>query len=158
MIELLYSTGMRVSELTSLSADQLNLKGGSVRILGKGGKERIVPVGPRAVTAIRRYLEARGRRFGAANGPFFLSFRGRPLNRGALWFILRNVARSAGLTGRIFPHRIRHSSATHLLAGGADLRVLQQLLGHASIVTTQRYTHVSTELLKQTCQKAHPRF
>lgn len=158
MIELLYATGMRVSELTSLAADQLDLKDGSVRILGKGGKERIVPVGPRAVIAILRYQEAKGRRFGAAREPLFLSVRGRPLTRGALWIILRNAARSAGLTGRIFPHRIRHSAATHLLAGGADLRVLQELLGHASVVTSQRYTHVTADLLKKTCQKAHPRF
>jgi len=158
MIELLYATGMRVSELTSLSAEQINLKEGWVRILGKGMKERIVPVGPRAVAAILRYQEARRRRFAAAGEPFFLSVRGRPLTRGALWFILRNVARSVGLTGRIFPHRIRHSAATHLLAGGADLRVIQELLGHASVVTSQRYTHVTANLLKKTCQRAHPRF
>lgn len=157
MLELLYATGMRVSELIGLKIEAVNLTEGWVRILGKGGKERTVPVGPRATAVILRYLEAKLGRFPAAGGALFVSIRGRPLGRGAFWLMLKKVAVSVGLPG-MFPHRVRHSTATHLLFGGASLKAIQEILGHASIVTTQRYAHVSNDLLKQTCRKAHPRY
>ena len=159
MLELMYATGMRVSELTGLCLGQVDLREGWVRVMGKGSKERLVPFGPRATAALRRYLEARTARFPAAGDILFLNDRGRgPITRGGFGRRLAAAAHRAGLSGNVTPHQIRHSCATHLLEGGADLRVLQELLGHNSITTTQRYTHVTRKLLQEACQKSHPRF
>lgn len=158
MLELMYATGMRVSELLSLTLEQVNLENCWVKIQGKGGKERIVPVSNKAKHAIIRYLAVRNQRLPIAQPTLFVNSRGQALNRGTFWWELRRMARRAGLHGRITPHQIRHSAATHMLAGGADIRVLQEFMGHSSIMTTQRYTHVTSELLKVTCGKAHPRF
>lgn len=157
MLELMYATGMRVSELTGLRPGQVDLGGRWVRVLGKGSKERLVPFGARAAAALRRYLSVRAARFPDAPA-LFLNARGRGITRSGFGWRLAAVARRTGDSGRLTPHQIRHSCATHLLEGGADLRVLQQLLGHSSIITTQRYTHVTTRLLRKTCQSAHPRF
>ncbi|MBI4376524.1 MAG: tyrosine recombinase [Elusimicrobia bacterium] len=158
MLELMYATGMRVSELTGLRSGQVDLGGRWVRVLGKGSKERLVPFGARAAAALRRYLPARAARFPTAPDALFLNARGQGITRSGFGWRLAAVARRTGDSGRLTPHQIRHSCATHLLEGGADLRVLQQLLGHSSITTTQRYTHVTTRLLRKTCQSAHPRF
>ncbi|MCX5786036.1 MAG: tyrosine recombinase [Elusimicrobia bacterium] len=158
MLELMYATGMRVSELLRITLDKVNLEGCCVRICGKGGKDRIVPFGKKANAAILRYLVARNQRLPIAQATLFVNSRGQPINRGTFWWELRRMAGRAGLHGRITPHQIRHSAATHLLEGGADLRVLQEMLGHCQITTTQRYTHVTAEFLKATCGKAHPRF
>lgn len=158
MLELMYATGMRVSELTGLRLGQMDLSGGWVRVMGKGSKERVVPFGTRTAAALKRYLAARAARFPTAQDIVFLNSRGKGLTRSGFGGRLTDVARRAGLSGRLTPHQIRHSCATHLLEGGADLRVLQELLGHNSITTTQRYAHVSAELLRQSCAKAHPRF
>lgn len=159
MIELMYATGMRVSELTGLRLGQVDLQEGWVRVMGKGSKERLVPFGPRAAAALRHYLEARARRFLAAGDVVFLNGRGQgPITRGGFGRRLAAVARRAGLSGRVTPHQIRHSCATALLEGGADLKVLAELLGHASVLTTARYAHVTAEHLKKACQRAHPRF
>lgn len=159
MIELLYATGMRVSELTGLRLGQVDFQERWVRVLGKGSKERLVPFGPRAGAALGRYLEARAERFPAAGDVLFLNGRGRgPITRGSFARRLGAVARRAGLSGRVTPHQLRHSCATHLLEGGLDLRVLAELLGHASVLTTARYAHVSAGHLKAACQRAHPRY
>lgn len=158
MLELMYATGMRVSELTGLRSGQVDIGGRWVRVLGKGSKERLVPFGVRAAAALRRYLPARAARFPTAPDALFLNARGRGITRSGFGWRLAAVARRTGDSGRLTPHQIRHSCATHLLDGGADLRVLQELLGHSSITTTQRYTHVSKGLLLKTCRKAHPRF
>ncbi len=157
-LELLYSSGIRVSEMISLEPEQIHIEDGWARVIGKGSKERLVPISPKAKEALLCYQDARHQRFGDAKGALFLSSRGRRLNRGEFWRQLRLTAKASGVHGRIFPHRIRHSTATHLLAGGADIRVLQELLGHNSLITTQRYAHVTADLLKKTCQQAHPRF
>lgn len=158
MLELMYATGMRVSELVGLQLGQVDLGGGWVRVLGKGSKERIVPFGARATVALSRYLGVRAARFPTAQDVLFLNARGQGITRGGFGRRLAAAARRSGDSGRLTPHQIRHSCATHLLEGGADVRVLQQLLGHSSITTTQRYTHVTTGLLRKTCQSAHPRF
>jgi len=158
MLELMYATGMRVSELLSITLDKVNLEECCVRICGKGGKERIIPFGHKAKDAILRYLEARNQRLPIAQATLFVNSRGQALNRGTFWWELRRMAERVGLHGRITPHQIRHSCATHLLEGGADLRMLQEILGHQSVMTTQNYTHVSAEFMKTTCNKAHPRF
>lgn len=157
-LELLYSTGMRVSELTQLKPDQVNFEKGWIRVMGKGGKERLVPFGEKAREALRRYQEAKEARFPLSQGVLFSNSRGHKLTRGAFWSQLRAMAKRAGIRGRLHPHRIRHSAASHMLAGGCDIRILQVLLGHRSISTTQRYTHVDPELLKKTCRRTHPRF
>ena len=158
MLELMYAAGLRVSELLSLTLAQVNLDTCSIRICGKGGIDRVVPFGDKAKEVMLHYLEARQQRIASASDTMFINPQGRPLNRGTFWHELKQIALRAGITGLITPHQIRHSCATHLLEGGADLRVLQQLLGHGSVATTQRYAHVSTELLKTACRKAHPRF
>lgn len=157
-LELLYSTGMRVSELTQLKPGQVNLEEGWIRVMGKGSKERLVPFGEKARESLRRYLEAREARSLLSRDVLFLNSRGHRLARGAFWSQLRVMARRAGIRGRLYPHRVRHSAASHMLAGGADIRILQELLGHRNISTTQRYTHVNADLLKATCRKTHPRF
>jgi integrase/recombinase XerD len=159
LLELLYATGMRVSEVVELPIDQINLKLGYVRCIGKGRKERIIPVGRPAIEAVRRYVEIlRPRLLGDRHTPaLFLSRTGRPLDRTNMWRLVRKYAAAAGIAGGLSPHTLRHCFATHMLAGGADLRILQELLGHADLTTTQVYTHVDEAQLKQVHQKYHPR-
>jgi integrase/recombinase XerC len=155
ILEMLYSCGLRVSELTGLAIGDLDLAGGMVRVLGKGGKERIVPVGSRAVEALRIYLEGRGEL--AGSGPLFLNTRGQRINRRSVARIVDlHVLRIAAFK-RISPHILRHTFATHMLEGGADLRAIQELLGHASLSTTQKYTHVGIDRLMEVYDKAHPK-
>ena len=153
MLELLYATGLRVSELVNLSRGDINLDLGLVRCLGKGSKERIVPVGRPALDAVQAYLDSRR----DAAPVLFPGNKGRPLTRVAFWRITRRYARQAGIRAPISPHTLRHSFATHMLEGGADLRAIQELLGHANIVTTQIYTHVSTDRLREVYRAYHPR-
>jgi integrase/recombinase XerD len=164
LLELLYAAGLRVTEALRLDGDDLDLEGGSVRVIGKGDRERVVPVGDVAVAWLRRYLgtarpvlAVADRVRTARGGPVFLSDRGRRLGRNHAWFAVKRAAASAGLGDRISPHTLRHSYATHLLEGGADLRVVQELLGHASISTTQIYTHLTGERIREVYARAHPR-
>jgi integrase/recombinase XerC len=155
ILELLYSSGLRVSELTGLDIDDLDLSGGMVRVMGKGGKERIVPVGSRAILAVREYLAQRGEL--AGSGAIFLNTRGLRINRRSVARIVdAHVLRVAAFK-RISPHTLRHTFATHMLEGGADLRSIQELLGHASLSTTQKYTHVGIDRLMEVYDKAHPK-
>ncbi len=162
LLELLYAAGLRVSEAIGLDRQDL-YAGGFVRVIGKGDKERLVPVGDIARDAIEAYLAVRdeGREdvdpARLAAEPLFTSVRGRRLDRMSAWRILRAAATRAGLSDRVTPHTLRHSFATHLLEGGADLRVVQELLGHASITTTQLYTHITGERIRQVYARAHPR-
>jgi len=159
MLETLYASGLRVSELVSLSLGQLSRDAGVVRVIGKGGKERLVPVGEEALSWIERYLHAArpdilvGRQADA----LFVTSRAAPMTRQAFWHLIRRYANQAGIGKGISPHTLRHAFATHLLNHGADLRVVQMLLGHADISTTQIYTHVARERLKQLHAKHHPR-
>ena len=159
MLELLYATGLRVSELIHLSLNDLNLEVGYVRTKGKGSKERIVPIGGAARRALQGYLK--GPRSVMAQkstqATLFLGRGGRGITRQGFWKILRKHAQAAGINKRITPHMLRHSFATHLLERGADLRSVQSMLGHVDIATTQVYTHVSRQHLKQQHQKYHPR-
>ncbi len=162
LLELLYAAGLRVSEALALDREDI-AGGGFVRVIGKGDKERLVPVGDVALEAIDAYLEARDElspeidEHARGREPLFLSRRGRRLDRMAAWRVMRKTALRAGLSGRVTPHTLRHSFATHLLEGGADLRVVQELLGHASITTTQLYTHITGERIRQVYARAHPR-
>ncbi|WP_226913370.1 site-specific tyrosine recombinase XerD [Gephyromycinifex aptenodytis] len=160
LIELLYGTGARISEAIGLDVDDLDLESGQVRLLGKGNKQRIVPLGRYASRALDDYL-VRGRPILAARGTgtpeVFLHARGGPLSRQSAWAVIRAAARRAGIAGDIGPHTLRHSFATHLLDGGADVRVVQELLGHASVSTTQIYTLVSAQHLREVYAQAHPR-
>ena len=159
ILELMYACGLRASEATGLRVSDLNLDEGLVRASGKGSKERIVPVGRRAVGALQAWLRSgRPEMVGLRDEPaLFVNQRGGPLSRQGLYKIVRGRAREAGLEGKMSPHTLRHSFATHLLAGGCDLRVLQEMLGHADIATTQIYTHLSAERLKDQYFSAHPR-
>lgn len=159
MLELLYATGLRVSELVNLKTLNINLESGYVRTLGKGSKERIVPMGEMAVEALREYLSDGRHRFTkGTNSPYlFLNFRGRPMTRQGFWKIIRKYGTEALIKKKITPHSIRHSFASHLLEAGADLRSVQIMLGHADISTTQIYTHVTRERLKEIHEKCHPR-
>jgi integrase/recombinase XerD len=159
ILELLYASGMRVSELTELRIGLLNLETGHARCRGKGNKERLVPIGRKAVEALRKYLEQERPKLlrGREDDHCFLSRTGRPLTRNTVWRVVGRRAREAGLACSIHPHLLRHSFATHLLEGGADLRVVQEMLGHTDIRTTQIYTHTSRSRLKQIHQKYHPR-
>jgi integrase/recombinase XerD len=164
LLELLYAAGLRISEALGLDRQDLSLDGAFVRVVGKGDRQRIVPVGDLATDALSRYLDevrpawVGGRDAGLAHGgPLFVSSRGRRLGRMAAWRAIQEAARGAGLAEHVTPHTLRHSFATHLLEGGADLRVVQELLGHASITTTQLYTHLTGERIKQVYARAHPR-
>lgn len=157
ILEMLYATGMRVSELVGLELARLNLVRGLVRVIGKGGRERLVPLGEPAQQAAERWLK-RGRPECAPLGErVFVSCRGLALSRQAVWQRIRKHARDCGIIGDIHPHRLRHSFATHLLDHGADLRAVQMLLGHADLATTQIYTHVSRSRLKALHAAHHPR-
>lgn len=159
MLELLYATGMRASEILSLKPQDLNLLEGWARVFGKGSKERMIPLHARAVSAAARYLRLRQERFNAkaASQEVFLSRSGRRLSRVQLWRALRALGRKAGLENDLYPHLLRHSFASHLLQGGADLRSVQEMLGHASLLTTQVYTHLETSGIKAAHRKHHPR-
>ena len=159
MLELLYASGMRVSELVSLNLVDINVDGGDVRCFGKGHKERIIPVAHRAASTVKEYLqEARPHLVHSdAERALFLNARGERLTRQGLWQILKGYAKSAGLDKEITPHTLRHSFATHMLNGGADLRSVQELLGHANISTTQVYTHLTTEHVRRVYEQSHPR-
>ncbi|MFH1858115.1 MAG: site-specific tyrosine recombinase XerD [Candidatus Omnitrophota bacterium] len=159
LLECLYAAGLRVSELASLKLEDVHLDVGFLRCLGKGNKERIVPLGKTAVLAVRRYLKrARPRLLRSKDKDcLFLSRLGRRLSRQSLWKIIRKSAHEARIQKRITPHTLRHSFATHLLERGADLRAVQEMLGHSDISTTQRYTHVDRGRLKAIHEKYHPR-
>jgi integrase/recombinase XerC len=153
VLEMLYATGLRVSELAGLDVEAVDRDARTVRVLGKGSKERIVPYGAPAARALDAYLGPRV----AGRGPVFLNHRGGRLGVRSIHTIVRRAVRAAGVTRRASPHTLRHSFATHLLDHGADLRMIQELLGHSRLSTTQRYTHVSTAQLLKTYETAHPR-
>ena len=155
ILELLYSSGLRVSELTGLNIGELDVTGGTVRVTGKGGKERIVPVGSRALEALRAYLDQRTD--ATANNALFLNTRNGRINRRSVTRIIDTHVLRIAAFKRISPHTLRHTFATHMLEGGADLRAIQELLGHASLSTTQKYTHVSIDRLMEVYDKAHPK-
>lgn len=158
ILELLYASGLRASELCALRVGDLNVQVGCVRVMGKGSKERVVPVGRAAVEAVQRYLADCRPAFNRHNlETLFLSRTGKPLDRMALWLLVEKYGRSSGLLKHISPHVLRHCFASHLVGGGADLRVVQELLGHSDIATTQIYTHVDTDRLKAVHQRFHPR-
>lgn len=158
LLELLYSTGARISEAVGLDVDDLDTQSRSVLLRGKGGKERVVPVGRPAIAAIDNYL-VRGRPGLVARGTpaLFLNARGGRLSRQSAWQVLHDAAAKAGIAVAVSPHTLRHSFATHLLDGGADVRVVQELLGHSSVTTTQIYTMVSVTALREVWAQAHPR-
>ncbi len=159
MIELVYATGLRVSEVVSLKTNQVNLEAGFLTVVGKGRKERAVPVGQYACERLRHYLgEVRPALLhGRASAFLFVTRRGGPMTRRAFGLLLRKRVRQAGLRGKVSPHTLRHAFATHLVERGADLRAVQMMLGHADISTTQVYTHVAREHLRQIHRKFHPR-
>ena len=159
LLELMYACGLRASEAIGIEVADVDLEDGVLRTRGKGSKERVVPIGSKAVDAVRRYLE-RGRPVLVRGRPvphLFLNFRGDGLTRQGLYKIVRRHASSAGLADRMSPHTLRHTFATHLLAGGCDLRSVQEMLGHADVATTQLYTHLSSQRLKDVYFRAHPR-
>jgi integrase/recombinase XerC len=153
ILELLYASGLRVSELTGLDLDDLDRSERTVRVLGKGRKERIVPFGSKAARALETWIGVRGEH----RGPLFAAARGGRMNPRTVYALVRDSARRAGIMRKVSPHTLRHSFATHLLDGGADLRAIQELLGHSRLSTTQRYTHVGAEHLLKVYDAAHPR-
>ncbi len=159
MLELLYATGIRASELISLSMSNINWQAGYLIVVGKGNKERIVPIGRMAFDCLNRYVEGSRRNLskGRSVNAIFLNRSGTGLTRQGFWKIVKKYVRKAGLQKKVYPHTFRHSFATHLLEGGADLRSVQMMLGHADISTTQIYTHVTRERLKEIHKKFHPR-
>ncbi len=159
MLELLYATGMRVSELVRLRLNQLYLEEGYIQVIGKRGKERLVPIGSKAKEILSEYLhKVRFQLLKKKSSPYlFIGYKGHPLTRQAFWEIIKRYAQQAGIVKVISPHTLRHSFATHLLEGGADLRAVQTMLGHASVTTTQIYTHVTQEHLGKVYAKFHPR-
>ena len=159
MLELLYASGMRVSELVALNLDDVDTEDGYVRCFGKGHKERLVPIYRQAALAVKEYMnETRPHLVhGAEEGALFVNLRGERLTRQGLWQILKGYVKSAGLDAGVTPHTLRHSFATHMLSGGADLRSVQELLGHANISTTQVYTHLTSEHIRRSYEKSHPR-
>jgi integrase/recombinase XerD len=159
MLELLYGGGMRVSELVSMNTSDLNLGAGFVRCFGKGSKERIIPIHEKATQSLEEYLE-KARPLLLRNrdeAALFLNRRGERLTRQGFWLIIKAYAKSADIKTEVTPHTLRHSFATHMLSGGADLRAVQELLGHANISSTQIYTHLTSEHVRQAYEKAHPR-
>ncbi len=163
ILECLYGTGMRVSELTDLQTDRLFFEIGFIRVIGKGSKERLVPVGEHAQDALEHYIEHvrplffKPEKAEKAKNKVFLNQRGGALTRMSVWNIVQKAAKAADITKNVYPHIFRHSFATHLLEGGADLRAVQEMLGHSSILTTEIYTHVDRSLLHQVHKQFHPR-
>ena len=159
MLEVAYGAGLRVSEWIGIGVKDALLDDGLVRVFGKGSKERLVPIGRGAIGALAIYLREMRPKLeqGGGKGALFLNARGQPLSRMGAWKILQKYVKRAGLTKRVYPHTLRHSFATHLLEGGADLRAVQEMLGHADISTTQIYTHVDREYLRQVHRRYHPR-
>ncbi len=159
MLELLYACGLRVSELCSLKLSDLNLELGFLRVTGKGGKQRLIPVGEQARTALRAYLESARQTLlkRHSSGALFVTARGGPMTRQGFWKLLKTRGLQAGIPRSLSPHVLRHTFATHLLEGGADLRSVQSMLGHADIATTQVYTHVAQSRLRTTVDRYHPR-
>ena len=159
ILELAYASGLRLSELKNLRLEQLHLEAGFINVIGKGNKERIVPVGRTAVEALNRYLDGGRPRLVTPRSPgnVFLSQRGTPFAAVTLWLHIKNRVRRSGIERNVTPHMLRHSFATHLLEHGADLRVIQELLGHANIATTEIYTHVAGSRLREVHRKFHPR-
>ena len=158
ILEVMYATGVRVSETADLRLDGVNFEFKFLRCFGKGSKERVVPVGDRAVNAVRQYVETvRPRLDRHGSGLLFLSKSGRRMGRETLWALVKKYVQAAGLRKKVSPHTLRHSFATHLLEGGADLRSVQEMLGHANIATTQIYTHVDKDRLKSVHKQFHPR-
>jgi len=164
LLELLYAAGLRVSEAIGLDREDLSLDGAFVRVIGKGDKERLVPIGEVSIDHLHAWLDgprpellARHHVAPVRGGPLFVGDRGRRLARQQAWAAVTAAAARAGFSGRVSPHTLRHSFATHLLEGGADLRVVQELLGHASISTTQLYTHLTGERIRDVYRRAHPR-
>lgn len=159
MLEVMYASGLRVSELVTLRVDQLNLRQGVLRVIGKGNKERLVPLGEESIGWVERYVqEARPATLEQKSSPIlFVTRRGDGMTRHAFWHIIKRLAQQAGISKPLSPHTLRHAFATHLLNHGADLRVVQMLLGHSDISTTQIYTHVARERLKDLHAKHHPR-
>ena len=159
MLELLYASGMRVSELVSLNLGDVDLENGYVRCLGKGNKERVIPIYEQAVLAVKEYIEETRPQVvhNDEEKALFLNPRGERLTRQGFWQKLKEYAKSANLESEVTPHTLRHSFATHMLSGGADLRSVQELLGHANISTTQVYTHLTTEHIRRTYEQSHPR-
>lgn len=162
ILEVLYSCGFRVSELEALTISSIDFDERLVRVIGKGDKERIVPIGRQALQAVRNYLEAtqylrRRNVYISQDEPLFINFRGGALSGRSIGRIIKKYAIESGLTADVSPHSMRHTFATHLLDGGADLRAVQELLGHESLSTTQKYTHVSLDRLMEVYDKAHPR-
>lgn len=160
ILEMMYGSGMRISELIALNLEDVHITMGFVRVFGKGGKERIIPLGRGALTACTNYLnEARPQLLGNApkNDAFFITQRGKGFTRQGCWKIIKEHAQTAGITKEITPHVLRHSFATHLIENGADLRAVQELLGHSDISTTQIYTHVSKTRLSEVYKQFHPR-
>jgi integrase/recombinase XerD len=159
LLELAYGAGLRVSEWITLGVRDLMLEEGLIRVFGKGSKERLVPIGRSAIGAVAVYLRELRPRLekGEGKGILFLNARGRPLTRMGAWKILRGYVERAGITKHVSPHTLRHSFATHLLEGGADLRAVQEMVGHVDISTTQIYTHVDREYLRQVHRSYHPR-
>jgi len=159
ILEFLYATGVRVSELTELPIASVDLEEGFAVVFGKGSKERLVPIGGPARRALERYfaLVRPGLDQGQGAGLVFLNARGRPIRRESVWAIVRDSARRAGITRKVSPHTLRHTFATHLVEGGADLAAVQELLGHADISTTQIYTHLNRAYLRDLHRRFHPR-
>jgi integrase/recombinase XerD len=159
MLEIAYGAGLRVSEWIGLGVQDLLLTDGLVRVLGKGDKQRLVPIGRSAIGAVSVYLRETRPTLerGAGQGVLFLNAQGKPLTRMGAWKILRKYVERAGITKAVSPHTLRHSFATHLLEGGADLRAVQDMLGHADIATTQLYTHLDREYLHEVHRQFHPR-
>ncbi|HLX35327.1 MAG TPA: tyrosine recombinase [Candidatus Limnocylindrales bacterium] len=164
LVELIYAAGLRISEALRLDLEDVSLDGGFVRVIGKGDRERLVPVGDVAIAVLRAWID--GQRAALVDthhvapirgAPLFLGARGTRLSRQQAWAAVKRAAAAAGLSDRVSPHTLRHSFATHLLEGGADLRIVQELLGHASISTTQLYTHVTGERIREVYARAHPR-
>ena len=159
MVELLYASGLRISELANARLENLLLEEGVIRVTGKGNKTRLVPVGKKACAALAAYLEQErpGMVKKRTGSEIFLSVRGGKLTTVRIWQVLKRIARHAGFETNVYPHLLRHSFATHLLGNGADLRVIQEMLGHADISTTQVYTHVDQQRLKAVHHRFHPR-